>query len=623
MDNLNIFLYGSIEFSEDLKKNFKIKNIDNLKETFDENFSNVFVINFEDKIDIKLTKFINDNYNKFAFLILTHQNNQQFFRNINSSVIYEKLVLPINYEEFLIKCKYLDLKVVSEQNKFSLDDKLFKEICEKSSVGITVSNPNKEKNSLIYLNPKFEEITGYSKNEIINLDCSYLYGTLTEPDKIKKLKEAMKNEQECKVIFKNYKKDGTVFYNEIETVPVFDENKKLKYFVSNHQDVTELYEYKTSLENKIVEQIEQIRQKDTELLEIIKQKSADELLRNISHQWKQPLNVISLSASSLLSDKMLGLLEEENLEIYAKNILDSTTYLSTLINKFSSYFDSENNNYQDISLQVEISKALDVVSDTIKDAKIDLQVNMEQVSLQKKLKLGALTEVVLELLNNSIDVLNERKIENPWIKLDLKVIDYDICISVEDNAGGIQGYDDINDIFLPYITTKHKAVGVGLSLHYVQRVVKYTLNGFLGVKNSENGAKFTVKIGNFNQLKNLKVIYVEDNTEQRTIFGRLLKNYVSDIVVCKNGQEALETFREDSQSYDLIISDLMMPKLDGLSLIKKVKESNPNISAIITSAYLNEDNIEDIKKIGVDEYFNKPTELNVIINRIKELLNAK
>ena len=116
--------------------------------------------------------------------------------------------------------------------------------------------------------------------------------------------------------------------------------------------------------------------------------------------------------------------------------------------------------------------------------------------------------------------------------------------------------------------------------------------------------------------KELKLLYVEDNTEARESTLGLLNNIFNNITIAVNGQDGLERFQ--SKSFDLIFTDINMPKMNGIEMITKIREVNKNVPILILSAY-NESGyfIETIKQ-GVEGFLLKPIDLNQFIDMINK-----
>lgn len=102
----------------------------------------------------------------------------------------------------------------------------------------------------------------------------------------------------------------------------------------------------------------------------------------------------------------------------------------------------------------------------------------------------------------------------------------------------------------------------------------------------------------------LNILYVEDDENVQKLFLNLLQRKFEKIWVANNGLEGLAIF--EKQPIDLVITDIHMPQMDGLSMAKKMKEKKPNLPIIITSAYSDKDYKQQAKAIGIDHYMVKP-----------------
>jgi diguanylate cyclase (GGDEF)-like protein/PAS domain S-box-containing protein len=105
--------------------------------------------------------------------------------------------------------------------------------------GVVIAKAGKNENPIIYVNPAFEALTGYSAAEIIGHDCRFLNKNLGDQIGLVTLREHIRYAVPCRVLLHNQKKNGELFWNEFSLSPVFDANKKLTHFVGVQKDVTE------------------------------------------------------------------------------------------------------------------------------------------------------------------------------------------------------------------------------------------------------------------------------------------------------------------------------------------------------------------------------------------------
>jgi PAS domain S-box-containing protein len=104
--------------------------------------------------------------------------------------------------------------------------------------GITLSDPDQEDNPIVYANEAFELITGYDRDEIVGHNCRFLQGHDRDQEGIERIREAMREKQSVTVTLRNYRKDGTLFYNRFSIRPLFDRQGNLIYFLGIQYDVT-------------------------------------------------------------------------------------------------------------------------------------------------------------------------------------------------------------------------------------------------------------------------------------------------------------------------------------------------------------------------------------------------
>ena len=117
--------------------------------------------------------------------------------------------------------------------------------------------------------------------------------------------------------------------------------------------------------------------------------------------------------------------------------------------------------------------------------------------------------------------------------------------------------------------------------------------------------------------KKLKLLYVEDEKILREISSELFKNFFDDITLAVNGLEALELY--SINKYDLIITDIFMPKMNGIELIKNIRKNNNKILILIFSALKDPSYMTASESLGVDGYILKPLSLNNMINALEKL----
>jgi len=107
-----------------------------------------------------------------------------------------------------------------------------------SNDGIVISEMEGDDHILIYVNPAFERLTGYSAEEILYQDCRFLQGDDRDQPALATIRQALARGEPVRAVLRNYRKDGTMFWNELSITPIYDEDSELTYYIGIQKDVT-------------------------------------------------------------------------------------------------------------------------------------------------------------------------------------------------------------------------------------------------------------------------------------------------------------------------------------------------------------------------------------------------
>ena len=129
-----------------------------------------------------------------------------------------------------------------------ISPELLERIVDASVDGIVVAEQEGDENILIYVNKGFERLTGYSADEILYQDCRFLQQEDRDQPGLDNIRKALSEGRPCREVLRNYRKDGTLFWNELSITPLYDEEDKLTYYIGVQKDVTERVETQMELE---------------------------------------------------------------------------------------------------------------------------------------------------------------------------------------------------------------------------------------------------------------------------------------------------------------------------------------------------------------------------------------
>jgi len=222
----------------------------------------------------------------------------------------------------------------------------------------------------------------------------------------------------------------------------------------------------------VTDQIE----KDKLLFEQSKLASMGEMIGNIAHQWRQPLSIISTSATGMLVQKQYDLLSDEQFEKACNSIDENAQYLSKTIDDFRNFIKGDREKVH-FNLFEHIDIFLQLVDSAVKTYHIKV-VKDVNTNIYLDGYTNELVQCFINIFNNAKDVLKEIDESERLFFVTVEKQAGNIVIKLTDNAGGIP-IDVLPRIFEPYFTTKHKSQGTGIGLHMTYNMIVDGMHGNL------------------------------------------------------------------------------------------------------------------------------------------------
>jgi signal transduction histidine kinase len=253
----------------------------------------------------------------------------------------------------------------------------------------------------------------------------------------------------------------------------------------------ELKELNENLEYRVISEVSKRQKQEQLLIQQSKLAAMGEMIGNIAHQWRQPLNALSLVLQNIHFSYKINDLNDEFMDnsMQKANLLTNT--MSKTIDDFRNFF-KPNKEKKVFSLNENIIKTVSMVDSSLENNNIELIKNINQDVYIFGFP-NEFSQVILNIINNAKDALIENNIENKKINIDLsKDLKYAYII-IRDNAGGIPN-NIIGKIYDPYFTTKEEGKGTGIGLYMSKTIIEENMQGYIFVENVDQGAKFTIKI---------------------------------------------------------------------------------------------------------------------------------
>lgn len=255
----------------------------------------------------------------------------------------------------------------------------------------------------------------------------------------------------------------------------------------------ELQDLNNSLQETIKKEVLESRKKDQIMYQQARLASMGEMIGNIAHQWRQPLNALMLLIQAFKVKSQNGKLTQEFINTQVEDGLKIAKKMSQTIEDFRNFFHSSSHK-EPFNLKENIKDSVSLVEIFLKQNEIELNIECPEDIVVYGYK-SSFSQVLLNLIKNSEDILKERQITPAKIRIaasiketkiapkDTKQEEY-VQILFMDNGGGIR-LKDIQKIFEPYFTTKHKSVGTGIGLYMSKQIIEKQMQGSIEVKNAK------------------------------------------------------------------------------------------------------------------------------------------
>lgn len=506
---------------------------------------------------------------------------------------------------------------VSDLSRWELEEEryyLFENLISNSMKGVLITNPLENENPIIYVNNKFEEITGLKSNEVIGSKDIFPLNDKPENKLLNKIKEAIKNRKESDVFVKN---ENSEIWNEFKYFPLITENGTATHYVGIISDVTERY----TKELQLIESKEKAE-------DLVKNKAV--FLANMSHEIRTPMNGI-IGMINLLYDTSL---DEEQKE-YVAAIKESGEVLLTIINDILDYSKIEAGKIAFENIEIDfrslIENTLELFAKNADEKKIDLSYSISD-DVPKIIKGDPvrIRQIISNLISNAIK-FTPKGFVFVNVQSDLTKPEF-IKFDVEDSGIGISE-EGLKKLFTSYnqetSSTSRKYGGTGLGLAISKKLVSM-MEGEIWVTTELNKGtvfSFTIKVNlvdnyetNYPNLENKKILIIS-NYEK---FVKVLKEKLSKTgVKIKTENNIKLSFDLINESYNtkeefsFIIIDNDLNEMNGAESIKLIEENFENLSSkIIVIGYKN--SLQKIRKNN-HIFFSKPIRYEKFFNILSDI----
>lgn len=414
----------------------------------------------------------------------------------------------------------------------------------------------------------------------------------------------------------------------IDKIPYKDTNGEVIGIIGFALDITDLK--KAESEKKELEE---------QLSQAQKLESIGVLAGGIAHDFNNVMAIVS-GAAQMLEMKV----QDNSLQPYLDMITSSITRGRSITDRLLTFARADSMEFQILSANKSLESTFEIATHTLsKD--IDIHVIPYEGNDLITGDPVYLQQVLLNICINAADAMPEggdltlalRDAPEPMVRQYQPDSEYDfLCISVTDNGHGISE-ESLERIFEPFYTTKEPGKGTGLGLSVAYKIM-HQHHGWIDVQ-SEINQGTTVNLGiprapEYAQIEDVSdsiesslgsgenILLVDDEESLRNLLCERLKMNGYHIDVAANGEEALKMCKEMNGDLDLIITDIKMPKIGGISLQKHLKKLMPHVPTVAITGIVERHKLEEAGDLQFDAILQKPLNIHELLNTIRRVLES-
>jgi C4-dicarboxylate-specific signal transduction histidine kinase len=257
------------------------------------------------------------------------------------------------------------------------------------------------------------------------------------------------------------------------------------------QAKNQLEELNMSLEVLIAQAVDELRQKDQMLILQDRQAIMGEMINNIAHQWRQPLNMLGLIIQNLPMFYDTVEFNREFLEENTGKSMELILHMSRTIDDFRNFFKSDKKKLT-FNINQVITQTLSIIGQSFQNQNISIAFDPEGSPMANGYP-NEYTQVLLNILMNARDALVEHNVDSALISIHAFEEAGTSVVIISDNAGGI-AEEIIDKLFDPYFSTKVPDKGTGIGLFMSKTIIEKNMGGKLTVRNTVSGAEFRIEV---------------------------------------------------------------------------------------------------------------------------------
>jgi len=479
--------------------------------------------------------------------------------------------------------------------------------------------------TICYANHAFVKLSGYSLEDLLGQSPRLLHGPKTDPEVTEGLKARFETGNKARVESTIYSKDGIEFTMQWQVFPVVEANEMIAHVIGIHKDVS------------------RIRRLEEDLLQAQKMDAVGRLARGIAHDFNNLLAVI-LSFSELLLENPDS---QKSLPTFAAEIHKAAKRAAGLTSELMAFSRRESPEPELLDLGDVLSQMTRIIRRIIPE-NIEVEANLPTEPIYVRINRAALEQALVHLTTNARDALPS----GGRITIDLTSLgeseaaqvlpEYTdpgpyAVISFADNGTGMTE-ETVSRVFEPFFTTKPVGKGTGLGLSTTYATVKNS-DGHIKVESEVSKcARITIflpreSIGEESNERSpppippplahqVQILVVEDDENMRDCITGVLSIYNFEVFNAGSAEEALQNFEPRAEDIQILLTDLVLPKMNGSDLAQHFLAKNPAIKVLYMTGY--DDETHRLGALpGKAALLRKPFSLNQVLTTVQAALEGR
>jgi PAS domain S-box-containing protein len=492
---------------------------------------------------------------------------------------------------------------------------------EQAAEGILITDTQ---GTIQYVNPSLEHISGYDKTELLGTKSSIFKSDEHDQGFFKDLWETINAGKVWTGRFTNKRKDGITYYVDTAISPVRDSIGTIINFVAVERDVTEHLEL------------------SKQFLQAQKMEAIGNLAGGIAHDFNNLLQVILGHSEMLLNDEQLG----EKVRADLRQIVSAGRSGAELIQRLMIFSRKTETNFRPTDLNYEVEQLKKMLVRTVPK-----MIEIELILTSKLAIINAdptqIGQILMNLAVNARDSMpdgGKLSIQTENVILDegycsthpgVKPGDY-VLMTVSDTGCGMDK-ETLGRIFEQFFTTKDVGKGTGLGLSVVYQIIRRHGGHIYCYSEPGHGTTFKIYLSAIPPKETIQehtteetapkrgtetLLLVDDDESIREMIGQILSQAGYTVMTARDGEGALDLYKQEGRKISLVILNLEMPKMGGQKCLEKLLKLNPGVKVLIETGVSHTD---EQTKLAIDSgargSIHKPHDEKKMLRVVREILD--